>query len=951
MAPLPLRACTTLAALILALAAALLHTASSTAQQPSLPAPALTAHPAGGAIELTWTEVSGASHYELWAWTSDAGWQQFGGDDLTATAYTHTGLTVGTTYHYQVRAIEAGGNRGPWSQLASATLLADLAAPSLTAQPDQNAVELTWQQVPNAARYELWAWTTAAGWQQLDEGNLSDTNFTHAQLEPGTTYHYQMRALNAAGQPGPWSESASATVLAPPTPTATPTSTLAPVPSPTPSPTPTPTVSIPPKPVITAQLVAGAVELSWEAVPGAARYDLWTWTTAEGWQQLDDGSLTGTTFSHIDLAAGTTYFYAVRAVNAAGQAGDWSEYASAAVPVPPAPTATSTSTLMPSPTPTATVSIPPAPAITARLAAGAIELNWQAVTSAVRYELWTWTTAAGWQRLDDGNLTATTYLHAGLEIGTTYFYALRAVNTAGVAGPWSDYASAAFIEPPASPANVRYRLQGAAIVITWDASPNATHYKIYHHNTPNSGCTLTRIPSQFICALLAANVTATTYTHTSPDGSLNAYWVVACNRAGCAAIDDDNPARPAGTRPPNPTNVRYSLEGTAIVLTWDASPGATRYKVFHHNTANPGCTRTHLFSQFICDLLAANVTGTSYSHTDPDDRLNSYWVVACNSVACSEIDDDNPARPTGTKPANPANVRYSRDGASIVVTWGASQNATHYKVYHHNTTNPGCTLTVFVSRFICNLLSGHVTGATYTHTNPDDRLNSYWVVACNRAGCSEIDDDNPAQFIGTRPANPTNLRYSLQAASILLTWDASQGATHYKVYHHNTTNPGCTHILFVRQFICDLLDANVTGTTYTHTDPDDRLNAYWVVACNSAGCAEIDDDNPAQPTGTKPANPTNPLYSRAGASIVLTWDASQNATHYKVYHHETTHPGCTLTLFTPLFICDLLSGRVTGTTYTHTNPDPQRNTYWVVACNTAGCASVDDDNPAQPASP
>ena len=875
---------------------------------------------------------------------------------------------------------------GPWSQQTTVTLLANLAAPALTAQPVAGASRADLATGPrHAARFELWAWTTAGGWQRLDDGNLSGTQFTHPDPAPGATYYYQIRALNADGHPGPWSQPVSADIPATQSQTATPTPTPVPALTSTPTPTststptagptsasvssptstqtpiatatptstatssPTPTAAIPPAPVITASFLSGAVELSWEPIPGAVRYQLWAWTQPGGWQQLDDGSLTGTTFSHTGLEAGTTYVYAVRAVNAAGLVGGWSEYVSAAVPPPPTSTATPTSTPLPSPTPT--VAVPPAPAITAQTVTGAIELNWQPVTGATRYDLWAWTAAAGWQRLDDGNLTGATYLHNGLEIGTTYFYALRAVNTAGVAGPWSDYASAAFIEPPASPANVRYRLQGAAIVITWDASPNATHYNIYHHNTPNSGCTLTRIPSQFICALLAANVTATAYTHTSPDGSLNAYWVVACNRAGCSAIDDDNPARPAGARPPNPTNVRYSLEGTAIVVTWDASPGATRYKVFHHNTTNPGCTRTHLFSQFICDLLAANVTGTSYTHTDPDDRLNSYWVVACNSVACSDIDDDNPARPVGTRPANPANVRYSRDGESIIVTWDASQNATHYKVYHHNTTNPGCTLTVFVSRFICDLLTGHVTGATYTHTNPDDRLNSYWVVACNRAGCAEIDDDNPAQFIGTRPANPTNLRYSLQAASIVLTWDASQGATHYKVYHHNTTNPGCTHILFVRQFICDLLDANVTGATYTHSDPDDRLNAYWVVACNSNGCSEIDDDNPAQPTGTKPANPTNLRYTLAGASIILTWDASQNATHYKVYHHETTHPGCTLTLFTPLFICDLLSAHVTGTTYTHTNPDPQRNTYWVVACNTAGCAGVDDDNPAQPASP
>ena len=32
---------------------------------------------------------------------------------------------------------------------------------------------------------------------------------------------------------------------------------------------------------------------------------------------------------------------------------------------------------------------------------------------------------------------------------------------------------------------------------------------------------------------------------------------------------------------------------------------------------------------------------------------------------------------------------------------------------------------------------------------------------------------------------------------------------------------------------------------HTHTSPDERSNYYWVAACNSAGCSEIDGGNPA----------------------------------------------------------------------------------------------------------
>ena len=87
-------------------------------------------------------------------------------------------------------------------------------------------------------------------------------------------------------------------------------------------------------PEITTQAAPGAVLLHWTETPGATRHELWTWWNPEvGWQQLDGGSLTGTTYTHTDVTPGTTYYYTIRAVNAAGEMSDWLEpYPSATVP-------------------------------------------------------------------------------------------------------------------------------------------------------------------------------------------------------------------------------------------------------------------------------------------------------------------------------------------------------------------------------------------------------------------------------------------------------------------------------------------------------------------------------------------------------------------------------------------------------------------------------------------
>ena len=172
-------------------------------------------------------------------------------------------------------------------------------------------------------------------------------------------------------------------------------------------------------PVLAAAAEAGAVELSWEAVTGAVRYELWTWTSEEGWQQIGGDNLTATAFRHDGLAAGTTYFYTVRTINSAGEMSAWSEYVSATVQSGLA-----------------------APRIEVTTSADAVELSWEAVTGAVRYELWTWTSEEGWQQIGGDNLTATAFRHDGLAAGTTYFYTAHTINSTGETSAWSEYVSA-----------------------------------------------------------------------------------------------------------------------------------------------------------------------------------------------------------------------------------------------------------------------------------------------------------------------------------------------------------------------------------------------------------------------------------------------------------------------------------------------------------------------------
>ena len=64
-----------------------------------------------------------------------------------------------------------------------------------------------------------------------------------------------------------------------------------------------------------------------------------------------------------------------------------------------------------------------------------------------------------------------------------------------------------------------------------------------------------------------------------------------------------------------------------------------------------------------CEELAANVVGMSYLHENPSAVNNYYWVVACNSGGCSDIDSKNPVKPIETRPHAPAATPSSTGGA------------------------------------------------------------------------------------------------------------------------------------------------------------------------------------------------------------------------------------------------------------------------------------------------
>ena len=138
----------------------------------------------------------------------------------TGTAFNDVGLTPGISYSYRVRAVDAAGNLSGFSTTASATTQPDTTPPSVPASLMATAVSSTQINLSWTASTDNVA---VAGYQlQRCQGNgcsnfsqiatPTGTTFNdNTGLAPGTSYSYQVRATDAAGNLSGFSTTASAT--------------------------------------------------------------------------------------------------------------------------------------------------------------------------------------------------------------------------------------------------------------------------------------------------------------------------------------------------------------------------------------------------------------------------------------------------------------------------------------------------------------------------------------------------------------------------------------------------------------------------------------------------------------------------------------------------------------------------------------------------------------------
>ena len=349
------------------LTSATLHCAKSA---PAAPVVRIGNSASSGKPMLTWNAVEGATSYRIYRSTSKgSGYSLLG--TTTATSYTNTGAKAGTTYYYRVKACNDAG-LSPYSNIVSGQVKSVTPKPSapvvkLGDSSTSGKPQLTWNAVSGATSYKVYRATSQKGTYSL-LGTVTATSYTNTGAKAGTTYWYKVKAVNSAGESA-YSNTVSgrATVT---------TLTMG------------------------HSASSGKPQLTWKAVSGAVSYKVYRATAKNGAYTVIN-TTKALTYTNTGAALGTTYYYKVEALNAAGKSMGFSAVVEGKVA--------------------------PVLAVGYSSVSGKPQLTWKAVPGATEYQVYRSTQQnSGYTKIN--TTTATSYVNTGAKAGTTYYYKIVAVK-------------------------------------------------------------------------------------------------------------------------------------------------------------------------------------------------------------------------------------------------------------------------------------------------------------------------------------------------------------------------------------------------------------------------------------------------------------------------------------------------------------------------------------------
>ena len=397
--------------------------------------------------------------------------------------------------------------------------------------------------------------------------------------------------------------------------------------------------------LVSAKAVSGGIQVTWNETDGAVKYRVYRKDAVNTvWKVI--ATVRDTSYTDKTAAAGVTYSYTVRGVDADGE-------------LSPGFDRTGVSATIPKPTAPANVTLGDAKVVT-----GGIQVTWNEADGAAKYKVYrkdamntVWKVIA--------TVTGTSYVDKSAAAGVTYSYTVRGVDADGELSPGFDRTGvSATISAPTNVKLVGAKAVNGGIQVTWQQANGAVKYKVYRKDTANTDWKV------------IATVSSASYVdRTTKIGTKYTYTVRGVAADGKTLSPGyDKTGVSATAAPANVTMGSAKAVNSGIQVTWQRAEDAAKYRVYRKDAANTGWKAIATVSDTNYVDKTAKI-GTKYTYT--------VRGVAADGKTLSPGYDKTGVSATAT-PAKVALVggkRVTSGTKGIQVTWKSTANAQTYNVY------------------------------------------------------------------------------------------------------------------------------------------------------------------------------------------------------------------------------------------------------------------------------
>lgn len=760
---------------------------------------------------VSWSAVSGATGYDI----------LFNGItySVSGTSKTFTGLTAGKAYTYQIRSKNSDGTSNYTSSRTVTT--APKAPTGIAATSTDSSVTLTWNASSGAVSYGV-KWNG-----QVMTVSSSPTTFSN--LNPETTYSYQVCARSADGE---GSYSSVQTIKTKVRPLTVPTG-------------------------ITKSSTENSVTINWSAVSGATGYDVLfggrTYSTTENtktftslsqntsfsfqiraknastsseycsaqtvkttpatvtnlqvsstnnsitvsWGEVTGATsydllfngvtyrVTGTSKTVTGLTANTSYSYQLRVNNEYGS----SSYSSAKT-VKTAPAAPSS--------------------ITTSVSTTSVTVSWTAVSGATSYDL-----------LFNGEVyrvTSTSKTIYGLTPGTSYSYAVRSNNAAGTSAYSSTKTIKTTLVAPSVPTGISATSTTNSVTIQWGAVQSATSYDVMFGNQ-------------------TYRVTSTSKTITGLNHSTTYYYSVRANNSvGSSNYSTSRAIMTQLGMPSVPTSVGAISTENSVTVNWGSVLGAASYDLLFDGTV------------YNTTSLLKEITGLKQNTN------YTYAVRAVNAVGTSAYSSTKTIKTQVAAPTEiPQNIIATATEDTVVLTWDPVEEATYYEILFDGNTYSTLTTSITINNL-----------RYWTEYE-------YQICAANDGGRSDYSELKVIKTLLSVPYAPTDIYITPDMYEIGVRWSEVHAADSYELVINETVH-------------------TVQGTEYVV--PDLTPSEQYMITVKAKNSVGISENNSVWKVYTKLPIPTNVTADSTMNSVRISWDLVEKAADYEVVFddkfYETT---------------------------------------------------------------